>query len=250
VALMHLQKLHQARRRMEGGFFAAKAVRTLRTPVFYRAVPGMTASVGVWPAELLLRALDEARSVELACKTTGSRTDVFGVPVRGGAGAAGSGAAGAVGCGSDLKKEPKGFGWRRPPFDVPPAVSTPVSGARYSTFVIESRNAMSEEASDEKEAAALRERQERRADLPGHFIDTWSSLTWRDHMRITVGEELYDIDSYRFAMVMTLEDAEAFAQFILRRVQKQKERTAKRTAPVPESSPGPLPGSTPINSGS
>jgi DNA polymerase-3 subunit delta len=77
VALMHLQKLHQARLRMEGGLSAAEAVRTLRPPVFYRAVPGMTASVNLWPADLLLRALDEARTVELACKTTGSRPDVL-----------------------------------------------------------------------------------------------------------------------------------------------------------------------------
>jgi DNA polymerase-3 subunit delta len=77
VALMHLQKLHQARLRMEGGLSAAEAVRTLRPPVFYRAVPGMTASVNLWPADVLLRALDEARTVELACKTTGSRPDVL-----------------------------------------------------------------------------------------------------------------------------------------------------------------------------
>jgi len=77
VALIHLQKLHQARLRMEGGLSAAEAVRTLRPPVFYRALPGMTASVGLWPADLLLRALEEARSVELACKTTGSRPDVL-----------------------------------------------------------------------------------------------------------------------------------------------------------------------------
>jgi DNA polymerase-3 subunit delta len=77
VALMHLQKLHQARLRMEGGLSASEAVRTLRPPVFYRALPGMVASVGLWPAELVLRALDEARVVELACKTTGSRPDVL-----------------------------------------------------------------------------------------------------------------------------------------------------------------------------
>jgi len=58
VALMHLQKLHQARLRMEGGLSAAEAVRTFRPPVFYRALPGMVASVGLWPADLLLRALE------------------------------------------------------------------------------------------------------------------------------------------------------------------------------------------------
>ena len=77
VALMHLQKLHQARLRMDNGLSAAEALRTLRPPVFYRAMPGMTASVNLWPASLLLRALDEARTVELSCKQTGSRPDVL-----------------------------------------------------------------------------------------------------------------------------------------------------------------------------
>jgi DNA polymerase-3 subunit delta len=77
VALMHLQKLHQARLRMDAGLSAAEALRTLRPPVFYRAMPGMTASLNLWPAALLLRALDEARTVELSCKQTGSRPDVL-----------------------------------------------------------------------------------------------------------------------------------------------------------------------------
>ena len=77
VALMHLQKLHQARLRMEGGLSAAEAVRTLRPPVFFRAIGAMTASLSLWPADALLRALEEARTVELACKQTGSRPDLL-----------------------------------------------------------------------------------------------------------------------------------------------------------------------------
>ena len=70
VALMHLQKLHQARLRMDGGLSAAEAVRTLRPPVFFRAMPAMTASLNLWSADALLRAIEEARLVELSCKRT------------------------------------------------------------------------------------------------------------------------------------------------------------------------------------
>ena len=77
VALMHLQKLHQARLRMEGGLSAAEAIRTLRPPVFFRAVAAMTVSLNLWPPDALLRAIDEARTVELSCKQIGSRPDLL-----------------------------------------------------------------------------------------------------------------------------------------------------------------------------
>jgi DNA polymerase-3 subunit delta len=77
MALMHLQKMHLARLRMETGVSAAEAVRAMRPPVFYKAVSAMTASLAVWPAEALLRAIEEARQVELACKQTGSRPELL-----------------------------------------------------------------------------------------------------------------------------------------------------------------------------
>ncbi len=77
VALMHLQKLHQARLRMDGGLSATEAIRTLRPPVFFRAMPAMTASLNLWSADALLRAIEEARLVELSCKRTGSRPDLL-----------------------------------------------------------------------------------------------------------------------------------------------------------------------------
>jgi DNA polymerase-3 subunit delta len=77
MALGQLQKLHQARLRMDGGLSASEAVRTMRPPVFYRAVSEMTACLGRWSSEGLVRAIEEARQVELACKRTGSRPELL-----------------------------------------------------------------------------------------------------------------------------------------------------------------------------
>lgn len=77
IALAHLQKLHQARLRMGTGASAAEAVRAIRPPVFFRAVPAMTASLARWSETSLLRAIEEARTVEAACKSTGSRQELL-----------------------------------------------------------------------------------------------------------------------------------------------------------------------------
>ena len=72
-----LQKFHQARLRMEAGMSAADAVRTMRPPVYYRAVADTTASLSRWSSQALLRAIEEARLAELACKQTGSRPELL-----------------------------------------------------------------------------------------------------------------------------------------------------------------------------
>jgi DNA polymerase-3 subunit delta len=77
MVIGHLQRLHQARLRMLGGASAAEAVQALRPPVFYKAMAGVTASLTLWPAEALTRALEEARQVEIACKLTGSRPELL-----------------------------------------------------------------------------------------------------------------------------------------------------------------------------
>jgi DNA polymerase-3 subunit delta len=77
MAVMHLQKMHQARLHMETGISASDAVATMRPPVFFRAKSAMTTALALWPAEALLRALEDARQTELACKTTGSRPDLL-----------------------------------------------------------------------------------------------------------------------------------------------------------------------------
>ncbi|HTZ69108.1 MAG TPA: DNA polymerase III subunit delta, partial [Acetobacteraceae bacterium] len=66
MALGHLQRLHQARLRMDDGAAAAEAVRALRPPVFFKAVASTTASLALWPTELLARALEDGRNIEIA----------------------------------------------------------------------------------------------------------------------------------------------------------------------------------------
>ncbi len=77
MALGHLQKLHQVRLLMAGGESAGDALRALRPPVFFKSIPAMTASVSLWSADALLRAIEEARQVEIACKQTGSRPELL-----------------------------------------------------------------------------------------------------------------------------------------------------------------------------
>jgi DNA polymerase-3 subunit delta len=77
MALMQLQKMHQARLRMEQGASAGDAVRAMRPPVFGRAVSAMTSALSLWSGDLLMRAIEEARQTELACKQTGSRPDLL-----------------------------------------------------------------------------------------------------------------------------------------------------------------------------
>lgn len=77
MTLGHLQKLHQARLRVNDGMSVAEAVRALRPPVFFKAVPGMTASVANWSSAALERAIEDVRHAEIACKQTGARQDLL-----------------------------------------------------------------------------------------------------------------------------------------------------------------------------
>jgi hypothetical protein len=72
--------------------------------------------------------------------------------------------------------------------------------------------------------AAAESRKEARGELPAVFVDTWGFVSWRGHLRITVGEEIGDTDIYRFAFLMELTDAEKFAKHILRVVEKRRSK--------------------------
>ena len=77
MLLGQLQKYHQARLRMEAGMSAADAVRTMRPPIYYRAVAETTSSLSRWSSAGLLRAIEDVRQAELACKRTGSRPELI-----------------------------------------------------------------------------------------------------------------------------------------------------------------------------
>ena len=77
MALSLLQRLHQAKLRMEAGESATEIVRLMRPPVFRRAVPAMVGALNLWSASGLLRCIEHARRVELDCKQTASRPDLL-----------------------------------------------------------------------------------------------------------------------------------------------------------------------------
>jgi DNA polymerase-3 subunit delta len=77
MSLMLLQRMHIARLRIEQGMSATEAVRAMRPPMFGPAAGVMAGALGLWRAATLLRALEEARQVELACKQTGSRPELL-----------------------------------------------------------------------------------------------------------------------------------------------------------------------------
>ncbi len=77
IAVSLLQRLHQARLRMDAGESAADAMRMMRPPVFYRAQAATAACLNAWSSAALLRVLEDVRQVELACKRTGSRQELL-----------------------------------------------------------------------------------------------------------------------------------------------------------------------------
>ena len=77
MALSLLQKLHQARLRVDNGDSPADAVRSMRPPVFFRAQSATTACLTFWTSSALLRTIEEARHVEMACKRTGARQELL-----------------------------------------------------------------------------------------------------------------------------------------------------------------------------
>ena len=77
MAMAHLQKLHVARLHIQEGATPSEAVRAIKPPVFYKNVGLVTKSLDLWSLDKLLRAIEEARRSELACKQTGSLPDVL-----------------------------------------------------------------------------------------------------------------------------------------------------------------------------
>jgi DNA polymerase-3 subunit delta len=77
MTLSHVQRVHLARLRMQSGMSASDAVRSLRPPVFFKAVGSVTASLALWSQEALVKAIEEGRQVEIACKQTGSRPELL-----------------------------------------------------------------------------------------------------------------------------------------------------------------------------
>lgn len=76
-ALLHLQKMHLAKLQIQQGMSSAEAIRAMRPPVFFKAAATMSSAMMCWTDEQLLRAIEEAGRIELACKQTGSRPELL-----------------------------------------------------------------------------------------------------------------------------------------------------------------------------
>ena len=62
---------------MAPGAPAADAMRAARPPVFFRRTAEFARTLSLWSAPALLRAIEEARAVEAACKATGARQELL-----------------------------------------------------------------------------------------------------------------------------------------------------------------------------
>ena len=85
-----------------------------------------------------------------------------------------------------------------------------------------SDNATEDATPDDKDIA-----RELRANLPATYVDTWSTVTWKGHIRITLGEYMYGKDNYRAAFIMELEDAERLARHLVRAIERRRAREQK-----------------------
>jgi hypothetical protein len=89
-----------------------------------------------------------------------------------------------------------------------------------------------DQAAAEAEAKAARDRAI--AAIPALYADTWHVYTWTGHMRLTFGEIFRDLDNFRNAVVMPIDDAEALAQQMLRMIERRKKLERERAARAQE----------------
>ena len=77
MTIGHVQTLNPAILRLGAGQSAADALRAQRPPVFFKALGLMLNGLAAWDPDALLRAIEEARQVEIACKQTGARQELL-----------------------------------------------------------------------------------------------------------------------------------------------------------------------------
>ena len=67
-------------------------------------------------------------------------------------------------------------------------------------------------------------RRKARGAIPAVYVDTWSALSWKGHVRIVLGEWVYREPNYRAAFLMELADAKRLAEYLVEIVdERQKE---------------------------
>jgi hypothetical protein len=98
-------------------------------------------------------------------------------------------------------------------------------------------------AKEEAEEAA---RRRAIASIPATFIDTWSTLDFAGHVRVTLGEIYGDAEHFRTAFVLSADDAILLGRQLVHSGERRKARDTERaeaaaTKPQ-ENGPGESPG--------
>ena len=70
-------------------------------------------------------------------------------------------------------------------------------------------------------------RQRARAAIPAVYVDTWSAVSWKGHVRIVLGEWVYREPNYRAAFLMELTDAKRLAEYLLDIVEERQKEEQK-----------------------
>lgn len=78
------------------------------------------------------------------------------------------------------------------------------------------------EANPQADVEETDEERAERAAIPAIYIDTWFLTTWKGHIRITFGERVSRLDTYRSAIVMEMRDAERLCEHILEMINERK----------------------------
>ena len=73
-------------------------------------------------------------------------------------------------------------------------------------------------------AAEKVERDRAIAAVPALFIDTWSTISFTGHVRVSLGEIYDGRDNFRAAFVLDLDDAENLGRQLIRSAQRRRER--------------------------
>ncbi len=72
LSLLHMQRLHRARRAVDRGLTPAEAAKAARPPVFFRRVGDFTRALSLWPEPALIAAMEAVSEAERNCKRTGT----------------------------------------------------------------------------------------------------------------------------------------------------------------------------------
>jgi hypothetical protein len=89
-------------------------------------------------------------------------------------------------------------------------------------------NKTAEEIEAEAKEKAARDRAI--AAIPAVFIDTWSTLSFTGHIRITFGEIYGGTNNFRSAIVLDLDDAESLGRHLIRVAERRRARDKEREA--------------------